>query len=175
MTVRAELDPKSGLYRVVDEANDPLEEVNAFLSAVATRGLSPLTVRAYAFDLVALYRWMAVTDRTLAGLSNSDMLDFVAHERKRDAHPSSINRRLTACRLLHGFWHPEGLGGAAGASLPAPFYRSPGRDRRIGMHLLKKKRELVLRVKTPHKQVAPLQVEQVRAFLRGLRRYRDLA
>jgi site-specific recombinase XerD len=173
--VRAEIEPESGPYRVVDDVTGPVEEANAFLRAVATRGLSPLTVRAYAFDIVALYRWMATTDRTLAGLCQPDLLDFVSHERERGAHPSSINRRLTACRLLHGFWHPEGLGSVAGTSLPAPYYRSPGRDRRIGMHVLNKKRQLVLRVKTPKKLITPLSTEQVRDFLRGLRRYRDLA
>ncbi len=173
MTVRAEIDTESGLYRVVEETTGALEEANAFLRAVATRGLSPLTVRAYAFDLVALYRWMAATGRTLDELRQPDLLNFIRHERERGAHPSSINRRLTTCRLLHGFWHPEGLGAAAGTSLPAPHYRGSGRDRRIGMHMLRKKRELVLRVKMPQKQIAPLSAEQVREFLHDLRRYRD--
>jgi site-specific recombinase XerD len=175
MTVRAEIDSKSGLYRVVEEANGGLEEANAFLQAVATRGLSPLTVRAYAFDIVTLYRWMISSGRSLADLSQPDLLDFIRREQERGAHPSSINRRLTTCRLLHGFWHPEGLGTAVGTSLPASHYRGPGRDRRIGMHVIEKKRELALCVKTPHKQIAPLSAEQVREFLRDMRRYRDNA
>ena len=175
MTVRAEIDPESGLYRVVDDTGGPLEETNAFLRAVATRGLSQWTVRAYAFDLVALYRFMEVTGRTLAELHQPDLLEFVAHERERGAKPTSINRRLSTCRLLYRFWHPGSPGAAAGTSLPSPHYRGPGRDRRIGVHVLKKKRELVLRVKVPQKLVAPRSVEQVRAFLGGLRRYRDQA
>lgn len=175
MTARAEVDGATGLLRLVDDGTGLLEEANAFLRAVSTRGLSPLTVRAYAFDIVTLYRWMLATDRTLAGLTQADLLDFVRCEKERGAHPSSINRRLTACRLLHSFCHPEGLGGTVGTSLPAPYYRGPGRDRRIGLHVLEKRRSLVLRVKTPKKQIAPLSAEQVREFLRGLRRYRDLA
>jgi integrase/recombinase XerD len=175
VTVRAKVDPESGLCRVIDDVTGPVEEANAFLRAVAMRGLSPLTVRAYAFDLVALYRWMTATDRALVELSQPDLLDFVRHERERGAHPSSINRRLSTCRLVHRFWQPDGLGAAAGTSLPAPYYRSPGRDRRLGMHVLKKKRELVLRVKTPRKQIVPLSAKQAREFLRGLRRYRDHA
>ena len=54
MTVRAEVDRNSGLFCVVDDAGRPVEQVNAFLRALSVRGLSPLTVRAYAFDLVAL-------------------------------------------------------------------------------------------------------------------------
>ena len=170
------MDPRNGLYRIVDETDSGLgEAANAFLRAVAVRGLSPRTVRAYAFDIVALGRWLVAADRSLSELIHADLLDFVAWEKERGAQPSSINRRLTVCRLLHSFHYPEGLGGAAGTSLPAPYYRGPGRDRRIGVHVLEKKRSLALRVKTPQKQIAPLSAEQVRAFLRRLRRYRDNA
>jgi site-specific recombinase XerD len=176
MMLRAQQDAASGLYRIVEESDTGLsEEANAFLRAVATRGLSPRTVRAYAFDIVALYRWMLATDRSLVGLTQADMLDFVRWERERGAHPSSINRRLTTCRLLHGFRYPQEPRSTAGTSLPAPYYRGPGRDRRLGVHVLEKKRTLALRVKTPTKQIAPLSAEQIRAFLRGLRRYRDIA
>lgn len=36
----------------------PLPEANRFLHAVRARGLSPRTVRAYAFDLLYFYRWL---------------------------------------------------------------------------------------------------------------------
>jgi site-specific recombinase XerD len=160
---------------VDDDANGPVEAINAFLHAVAMRGLSPLTVRAYAFDLVAVSRWLAATDRQFSGLSQADLLDFVAWERARGAQPSSINRRLTSCRLLVDFWLPGGLNATPGTSLPAPHYRGPGRDRRLGVHVLKRKRALVLKVKVPKKLVTPLTAEQIRELLRSLRRYRDFA
>lgn len=175
MTTRAKVDPDSGLFRVVDDVAGPLKEANEFLQAVATRGLSPLTVRAYAFDLALFYRWLAATGRTLAELHQSDLLDFVAYQRQGGAQPRSINRRLTTCRLLHAFWHPGGLESAPGTSQPAPYYRGRGRDRRLGLHVLPKERQLALRVKVPQKQVAPLSADQVRAFLASLRRYRDMA
>jgi integrase/recombinase XerD len=175
LTVRAQVDRDSGLFCVVDGAGKPVERINAFLRAVATRGLSALTVRAYAFDLVAVYRWLGVTGRTLDELTQADLLDFVAHERRRGAQPTSINRRLSACRMLHSFWYPRGLPTAQGTSMPAPYYRGLGRERRLGLHLLRKPRSLALRVKQPKKLVAPLPAEQVRQFLQGLRRYRDLA
>jgi site-specific recombinase XerD len=175
VTVRAQREAESGLYRVVDDASGPVEEINAFLGAVRTRGLSLLTVRAYAFDLAAVYRWLTGSKRTLAALTQTDLLDFVAHERRRGAGPASINRRLTACRLLFGFWHPGNPQNAAGTSLPAPHYRGRGRDRRLGLHVLHRQQSLALHVKQPRKLVTPLTAEQVREFLRGLRRYRDLA
>jgi len=175
VTTRAKVDPDTGLYRVVDDDAGPLQEVNVFLEALITRGLSPLTVRAYAFDLAQLYRFLADTGRTLTELDDPALLDFIRQERDRDAHPRSINRRLSAYRMLRRFWQPQSADATAGASRPAPYYRSPGRDRRIGMHLQKKKSQRVLSVKVPRKLITPLSTEQVREFLRGLRRYRDHA
>jgi site-specific recombinase XerD len=174
MTARAEAAQGTGLFCVVDD-DGPVEEINAFLRAVTTRGLSPLTVRAYAFDLAAAYRWMAADGRTLSALTRADLHGIVAHERTRGASPASINRRLVALRLLHRFWHPHGMSNAAGTSQPSPHYRGRGRDRRLGVHVLKRQQELVLRVKQPQKLVTPLSGEQVRAFLRSLRHYRDIA
>jgi len=144
--VRTIVDKESGFHRVVDDEKGPLEEINAFLRSLEARGLSPLTVRAYAFDLVAFYRWLAGTDRSLKELTQADLLDFIAWEKQRCAQPRSINRRLTVCRLLHGFWFPGGLVARAGVSLSAPYYRGPGRDRYIGVHKLRKKPALALRV-----------------------------
>jgi integrase/recombinase XerC len=175
LNVRAQIDRESGFFYIVDDAGRRVDQVNAFLRAVATRGLSPLTVRAYAYDLVAVYRWLGATGRTLDALTQADLLDFVAHERGRGAQPVSINRRLSACRLLHRFWYPRGVQVNEGTSMPAPYYRGPGRDRRLGLHLLPKPRSLALHVKQPKKLVTPLPTEQVRQFLQRLRRYRDLA
>jgi site-specific recombinase XerD len=62
-----------------------------------------------------------------------------------------------------------------GASLPGSFYKGPGRDRRLGLHRLKKKHSLKLQVKVPRRLVSPLNGEQVREFLSNQRRYRDIA
>jgi site-specific recombinase XerD len=175
VTIRAEVDPGTGLYHVVDDEAGPLQEANSFLEAIITRGLSPLTVRAYAFDLAQLYRFLTDTGRALTELDDLALLDFIRHERGRDAHPSSINRRLSTYRMLRQFWQPEASDAVVGASRPASYYRSPGRDRRIGMHVQKKKSRRVLSVKVPKKVITPLSAEQVREFLRGLRRYRDHA
>jgi site-specific recombinase XerD len=160
---------------VVDETRGPVEEANAFLSAIAVRGLSPHTIRAYAFDLVAIYRWLEVTHRQLVNINQADLLDFIAHELERKANPSSINRRLIVCRLLCDFWRPGGLSVTPGTTLPAPHYRSGGRDYRLGLHVRRKKGALILQVKVPKRLVKPLSAEEVREYLCGLTRYRDIA
>lgn len=148
---------------------------NAFLEAVAARGLSPATLRAYAFDLVALYRWLATTDLCVAKLAPADLMAFVADQQQRGAKPATVNRRLTTLELLYRFITGTHIGAGPGVTTPAPHYRGPGRDRALGLHRLPRQRYLKLRVKMPHKLVEPLTRQQVRAFVRSLRRYRDLA
>lgn len=150
-------------------------KANQFLKAVRTRGLSPRTVRAYAFDLLVLYRWLAETGKELHRLDQADLLELVNAQRKAGAQPSSINRRLSTCHLFYRFCTNRDLPAGVGASTPAPYYRGPGRDRYLGLHQLKRRRRLQLRVKTPRRLVEPLAAEQVKTFLRSLRRYRDIA
>lgn len=175
MTVRAKPNGETGRYHLIDDVDGPVEEANAFLCALDARGLSPRTIRAYAFDLVAVYRWLEDTGKHFRELNSVALLDFIGHEKSRGAKPRSINRRLTVCWLLFDFWYPGCLGVTPGASLPASFYKGPGRDRRLGLHRLKKKSSLRLQVKVPKKLVAPLSAEQVREFLSNQRRYRDIA
>jgi site-specific recombinase XerD len=173
--LRVEAGGEHSPYRVVDEQRGPVAEANEFLSALAARGLSPNTVRAYAFDLAALYRWLLVSGKALEQLQHAELLDFVREQRRRGGAPRTINRRLTSCRLLYRFWTDKELPVGRGASLPAPHYRGPGKDRRLGLHQLPRRRRVKLRVQVPRTLVEPLQREQVGVVLRSFRRYRDLA
>lgn len=173
-----------GLLRVTVEGLDhhaltsdgePLAEVNEFLLALKVRGLSPRTVRAYAFDLLLFYRWMRANNRTLQELSSTDLVNFIAAQRTTGAAPKSINRRLSTARLLYRFWMESDLGAGPGVSLPGPYYKGPGRDHYLGIHKLSRRGARKLRVVEPQKLVEPLTPEQVRSFLRSLSRYRDLA
>ncbi len=172
--LRVESGGEHSPYSLVDEQRGPVAEANEFLSAVAARGLSPNTVRAYAFDLAALYRWLAAAGKSLEDLQHADLLDFIRDQRHRGGAPRTINRRLTSCRLLYRFWTNKELPLGRGASLPAPHYRGSGKDRKLGLHQLPRRRRVKLRVKVPRTLVEPLEREQVRAVLRSFRRYRDL-
>lgn len=161
-------------HSLVDD-NGPVAEVREFLSALQIRGLSPRTVRAYAYDLLLLYQWMRIEGRSLRKLEGRDLLGFIATQRKAGAEPRSINRRLTTARLLYRFWMNRELGVGPRVSLPAVHYKGPGRDHYLGIHRLKRRGVLKLRVQVPRKLVEPLTPEQVRIFLRSLTRYRDVA
>ena len=164
-----------GEYRLVDAKLRPIPAANRFLAAVAVRGLSPATVRAYGFDLVVLYRWLGHRGHSLRALTGEKLLDYVGAQRLAGAQPRSINRRLTTAQLLYRFCVGRDLDAGRGAAGPAPSYRGRGKDRYLGLHQLTRRRQLKLRVKVPRQVVEPLSSAEVRRFLRSLRRYRDLA
>lgn len=166
---------RRGQFQLVNAQRRPMAQANRFLTAVAVRGLSRATVRAYGFDLVILYRWFDQSQRSLASLSGRTLLQYIAAQRRDGAQPATINRRLTTARLLYRFCMGREIDVGRGAMTPAPYYRGPGRDRRLGLHWLPRQRQLKLRVKAPHRVVEPLSATEVRQFLRTLRRYRDLA
>lgn len=174
MGVRVWSDASGEEYQLIDDELGEVVDASRFLTAIHVRGLSPRTVRAYAFDLLTLYRWLAQSDRRPDDLQQSDLLDFIRHERQRGAHPHSINRRLTTSRLFYRFLTGREIESNIGAMSPAPHYKGRGRHPNLGLHRLPKLRPR-LRVKTARLLVEPLSGAEVRAFLRSVRRYRDLA
>jgi site-specific recombinase XerD len=163
-----------GSYALVDDTG-PIAQANEFLSALRVRGLSPRTVRAYAYDLLLLYRWMRTLDASLGQLTGEDLLAFIVTLRQAGAEPRSINRRLSTAQLLYRFWTGREVDASTRASLPASHFKGPGRDHSLGIHKLSRRGVRKLRVSEPRKLVDPLTPEQVRRFLRSLTRYRDLA
>ncbi len=175
MALRVIFDISGDGHRIVDDRKGPLGEANGFLKALEVRGLSPDTIRAYAFDLLAIYRWLERVDKRLLELRECDLVGFIAEQRESDAAPRSINRRLNTCQLAYRFWADKDMERGPGVSAPGPYYKGPGRDKRLGLHKMPKRQRLSLRVKVPKKIVEPLIVEQVETFLESLKRYRDLA
>jgi site-specific recombinase XerD len=166
---------RRGQYQLIDGRRRPIAQANRFLAAVAVRGLSRATVRAYGFDLVVLYRWLDRSRRSLASLSEAALLQYVGAQQRAGAQPTTINRRLTTTRLLYRFCLDRELDTGRGTMTPAPYYRGPGRDRELGLHVRPRRHRLPLRIKVPRRVVEPLSGTEVRQFLRTLRRYRDLA
>jgi integrase/recombinase XerC len=173
--MKVEYDVEAGMFRLVDGQEHPLwQSANDFLDAVAARGLSSATIRAYAYDLILLARWLEKSDRNLEALEPADLVDFIRSQRETGAHPRSINRRLITCRLFYRFVVGNEIGGSRGVSLPGPHYKGSGRGD-LGLHARRRRQHLALQVKVPQTVMEPLTREQVVAFLRSLRRYRDLA
>jgi site-specific recombinase XerD len=170
MTLRVVI--TDGRFALLDDGR-ALPEANRFLDAVRARGLSARTARAYAFDLLHFYRWLT-SARRLQDLVPADLLDFMAKQQRDGSAPRSINRRLTTVCLLFQFCTGRALDEGPGILRPASHYKGPGRDRELGLHRLRRRRCKV-RVKEPRLLIEPLGPDQVRTFLRSLKRYRDLA
>lgn len=172
--VRAGIAGGEGRYTLF-EGDRALTQANAFLDALGQRGLSCFTLRAYAYDLVLFFRWLYATNRKLLDLTSADLLAFVASQREGKSAPRSINRRLSTVRLLYRFWTQREVAMGPLASAPAPHYKGPGSDHYLGIHRLRRRAALQLRVREPQLLIDPLTPRQVRSFLRCLDRYRDLA
>lgn len=166
---------RRGQYRLVDAHGRPIAQANRFLNAVATRGLARATVRAYGFDLVTLYRWLARKRLALASLSRDRVLRYISAQRLAGVQPTTINRRLTVARLLYCFCTGRELDPEPVSVPRALVHRARRRDRQLGVHFVPRRHRVQLRVKVPRRVVEPLTSTEVRLFLRTLRRYRDLA
>lgn len=156
------------------DASDFELDANRFLDAIRIRGLSPRTLRAYAFDLLRFYRWLRRGGRRLEELVSADLVDFIAEQQRDGAAPRSINRRLSTVRLLVLFKTGSDLDQGRGIFRSAIHYKGPGFDHVLGLHRVRRRSRKV-RVKEPRLLIEPLGADQVRLFLRSLKRYRDLA
>lgn len=176
MTVSLRRDA-SGRYQLVAQRPRSVADTNRFLDALAIRGLSPQTVRAYGFDLVTFYRWLWRKGERVRSVRPEALLDYVASQRAARAQPASINRRLVTVGLFFRFVTGRDLeqGSHVHPLSPAPHYRGPGRDHRLGLHRFRRRSRLKLRVRSPHRIVEPLSADEVRRFLRRVPHYRDLA
>ena len=175
MEIKIEHDRESGEHRLVDEQGKVHKKVSSYLRSLELRGLSPRTIRANAYDLLAISRWLQEVGREIHSLQHADLLDFIAWQKQNSAQPKSINRRLATLRSYHRFSTGEDLQQHKGVTLPSSHYKGPGRDRELGLHQLKRRKHLALQVKVPRKIVEPLERDQVLLFIQTLRKYRDLS
>ncbi len=142
----------------------PVAEAERFIHTLVLRGLSPLTRRTYAYDLLTAYRWMNECSRQPEQLSGDDLIAFIDYlQRPPSASPSTINRRL---RLLQRF--VEFLTGTA------PVIEA-WRQYNHALHFHTRSRRGSLRIKEPHRVIHPLSDAQVLAFYSSLHTWRDRA
>jgi site-specific recombinase XerD len=169
--------------------------VNEYLGYLVDRRYSPRTVRAYAFDLLALCRWLVGEGLTLAGVSTEVLLRFLAFCRTA-TYPgrpggnvysitdgrsvgyaaATVNRRLAA---VSGLFEFAAMRDPSMAS-PVPrgaARRTTGRAERAGMlgHLAQAKPASRLRVRQPRRLPRGLDRGEVVALLDSFRSWRDRA
>ncbi len=168
-------------YRLLDPGGAEVGEVNEFLDAQATRGLSVRSLRAYGYSLLNFWRWITKEGKDLPTLQEADLLDYIRFQKRGSGNqntevaPKTVNHRLTVVRSLYRFHSGHDIPGGRGSyrSRSHPYHNTAG----AGAGYLHPSRPRIpqLRVKTPRRIVVPLEREEVRAFLENLRTWRDLS
>jgi len=174
---------------------DGLELANDFLGYLTARNYSPLTVRAYAFDLLHFSRWLVSEGICLDAVDTDVLLRYLvacrtqvlAHQHGenvfsiRDGRnvgysPRTVNRRLAALSGLFTFREMRD----PSAGNPMPRGRQAGRTargQRSGLlgHLAVPAPRSALRVREPRRLPRSLAREEIAGLLASFHSVRDQA
>lgn len=151
---------------------DTVKPVNDFLKELDARGFSKATLRAYAFDLLAFYRFLAEHLLNIEHLTHLNFVDFILAHRRQNAAPRTINRRLTCVRSFLNSQF-EGLGDKLLKRYSSSFYKGRKNKALLGPTRIKDKIPKSLSVKVPAIILTPLRSSEIKKFLAGFRKYRD--
>lgn len=163
--------PSKSPYRLVQDEGHAVDWANEFLDAQRLRGLSLRTLRAYAYDLLNLARWLASASIELSGLTEAKLTGYIHFQLEHQVQPAprTINHRLSVTLCLYRFHYgreipSQGRSHGCAFTLSPPFGYARRRRalRRLG-------------VKVPHCIVVPLTAMEVDKFWSGLRTFRDLS
>jgi len=159
-------------YRLLNTAGREIPWARQFLDAQYLRGLSPCSLRIYAYDLLDFARWwFRSPGRSLASLNQGSLLNYVRCQLSSQPQPapSTINHRLTVLRCLYRFLFGRPISG--GPPSVAASYRT-----RSSFGYGKTRPAMAgLRLKQPRRVVVPLSAQQVAQFWQSFRTFRDLS
>lgn len=166
--------PVEGGWELAGGVSEDVRLVNDFLRYLADRCYAPGTRRSYAFDLLALCRWLSAENLGLEQVDTAALLRFLASCQGLAA--ATINRRMAAVSGMFGFRamrDPE-----AGNPMPTTAAaRRSGTAERGGLlgHLARPRPRSALRARAPRRLPRGLEPEEVTRFLGSLRTWRDKA
>jgi len=176
---RAGLPAGSSPFRVVDRDGRELEWINRFLDMQCVRGLAPLSLRAYANNLLHFVRWWSrrpgvdVTRFAADQFTEATLIDYVRDQLDElpKPAPENVNIRSSLLRRVFRFYFHDEMPHAPYRIRGTLLRRSPlgyGRGRRVAV-------ATDLKLKVPQRLIVPLAAEQVARFWSGFRTARDLA
>lgn len=151
-----------------------IEECNRFLGALSLKGLSPYSVRSYAYDLVVIYRWLKKEDFEVENLQGKDLFELIRFEKNCGHKAKTINRRLITLRVYYRFLFDRELEQGVNMATSRGSYRGPG-SAFMGLVIRKRRGRVHLKVKEDELLIIPLNAEKANEFIRGIDSYRDLS
>ena len=144
-----------------------------FLKLLHLRGVASTTLRAYAFDLLSFYRFLNEKNLDLDTLQSHHFADFILSQRKENASPRTINRRLVVVRSFLNS-QSDGDGDKLFNKTCPSFYKGIRNKALLGKSRLKRTGKSFA-VKVPSILITPLTQAEIKKFLIGIRKYRDMA
>jgi site-specific recombinase XerD len=159
-------------YRLLNPAGQEIPWARQFLDAQCLRGLSPRSLRIYAYDLLNFVRWWFQSPkRSLARLNQSSLLDYVRYQLSSPPQPAprTVNHRLTVLHCLYRFLFGRPISGRP------PHSHTPYRTRSSFGYGKTRAAIAGLRLKQPRCVVVPLNAHQVAQFWHSFRTFRDLS
>lgn len=192
--VRVERD--GGSWRLAGEGFDGLIVVNEFIGYLVDRNYAPLTVRAYAYDLLHFARWMAAEQLSINAVDVDVLLRYlracrtqvlpgqhggnvfsIRNGRSTGYAPRTVNRRLAALSGL--FLLIEMRDPKARSAIPtrrqATGWTAPGERAGLLGHLATPAPRSGLRVREPRRLPRGLQRREVAELLASFHTIRDRA
>lgn len=160
-------------FEIVGDDN-AIKDINRFLNALSLRGLSPYSVRSYAYDLVIIYRWLKRDCFKLDTLEGKDLYGLIRFEKSGGHSAKTINRRLITLRVYYRFLFDQEVEKGAGFNTGPGYYRGPG-SAFMGLVVRKRRGRVSLKVKEDELLIVPLKAQEANEFVREIDSYRDLA
>jgi site-specific recombinase XerD len=159
---------------LIFRSHDVIAEVRLFLKRHLLLGAASSTLRAYAFDLLALYRFLDAAGLVIDALAPRHAIAWLATLRKASLAPRSINRRIITARSFLNYLRRDS-GSLLFAAPRSPFYKGRRNGALLGPSRIKATAPQSLRVKVPVLLKLPLQTDAIRAMIAALRSHRDRA
>lgn len=161
-------------YRLYRPNGEPFDDVNKYLEWVILQGNSYRSAAAYGYSLLNFFTWLDGYGMEFDSIEEYHLYDYIKYQREKGLAPRTINHCLQTVQAFYKFCMGESMPGGRYMLSPPSYYKGQNVLPNMGI-LPRRKVKRQLRVKVPHTTIKPLEVEEVKTFIRTVKKYRDLA
>lgn len=151
-----------------------IAEVSRFLDLLCIRGVSTNTLRAYAFDLLAFYRFLDESEIVLNQILPCHAIGLLKIMRESGLAPRTINRRIQTISAFLRVTNPKLVENIFMGPV-SRFYKGRKNTALLGPARIKLAPRGSFKVKVPRRLILPLSETVIRKFLANLNSFRDRA